>query len=813
MAGKQASMTLIEKATLTAGRDMWSTWALPQYDLASLRMADGPMGVTGGRVDERDIALLTPCGLALAASWDADLVRRVGKVIGDEALRMGVQAMLAPNLNLMRSPLAGRAFELFGEDPHLICELGSAWISGVQSKGVAAVAKHLVCNDSETDRRTMNARVDEATLREVYFRPFEHAATHGAWAMLTAYNRVNGVACAEQGAVIRGWLKDELKWDGLVMSDWFGTQNGPASLAAGLDLEMPGPARHMGSTLLDQASDQAHLDDAVARLMRLGQRVSRPAPYAADEGAQVRRLQVLEEAAAAGMVLLRNEGSLLPLTVRPDTTVAIIGPNAQVPCYQGGTFAKVALSSQALSPAEAITKRLQGGGATVLHAQGVSADYRIPPLTDLPLKTPAGEPGMLVRFEPDGTQSAAVQEVRRASSLIWFKDMPGVGNLLALDGQAWVKVRTGFTAERTGDHVFYLGGTGQASLAINGELLLSFDGMSVDADIMGKLMQAPHGHAACWLEAGAQVNLEFDMCIGRSLAHGIWFGCRPPERIDLLEQAVQAAAQADTAVLIVGETADAGLESVDRSTTCLPEAQVQLIERVCQVNKNTIVVLNVAHPVDTQCLTDAAAVLLAWYPGQEFGPALAAVLAGDREPGGRLPVTLARDETDYPVWSLTPDAQGDLHYHEQWWVGYRNFVARDQHPAFGFGYGQGYARFEYDGIALRVDNDVVHVDVTLRNVSLRAGKEVVQLYLQEPQAPGEPLRVSLKAFQAIHLQPGAVGEVRLQLDRKAFSRWSVDGAQWQMVPGVYSVQVGHALEDIVRRGQVEVTEQGELSVF
>jgi len=276
------SLSVAEKARLTAGMGMWSTHPIPHSTLGSVTLSDGPMGITGGRVDERDIALLSPCGLALGASWDRQLVSRVGDVIGEEALRTGTQALLAPNLNLLRSPLAGRAFELFGEDPRHIAELGAAWIDGVQRQGVGCIVKHMVCNDSETDRRTMNVVVDEATLREVYFWPFEVAASRGVWGMLTAYNRVNGIYCAEQHQAISQWLKRDLDWDGLVMSDWFGTQNGPASFRAGLDLEMPGPARHMGDHLLpalmDTDSDARRLDDAAARLARLAERVSHPLP-------------------------------------------------------------------------------------------------------------------------------------------------------------------------------------------------------------------------------------------------------------------------------------------------------------------------------------------------------------------------------------------------------------------------------------------------------------------------------------------------------------------------------------------------------
>ncbi|HHO0356523.1 TPA: glycoside hydrolase family 3 protein, partial [Klebsiella quasipneumoniae] len=435
------SLSVAEKARLTAGMGMWSTHPIPHSTLGSVTLSDGPMGITGGRVDERDIALLSPCGLALGASWDRQLVSRVGGVIGEEALRTGTQALLAPNLNLLRSPLAGRAFELFGEDPRHIAELGAAWIDGVQRQGVGCIVKHMVCNDSETDRRTMNVVVDEATLREVYFWPFEVAASRGVWGMLTAYNRVNGIYCAEQHQAISQWLKRDLGWDGLVMSDWFGTQNGPASFRAGLDLEMPGPARHMGERLLpalmDTDSDARRLDDAAVRLARLAERVSHPLPWDGSAAAEAQRRHTLEEAAAAGFVLLHNRQRLLPLAAQAGQRLAVIGPNATTPCFQGGTFARVALMPGLISPLEAIRQRFSAAGVEISYAQGVESDYRIPPLHHLPLRTAAGERGLDVAYATaDG--GVVHQEVRDASSLIWFRDMPGVGDMLRLTERATV---------------------------------------------------------------------------------------------------------------------------------------------------------------------------------------------------------------------------------------------------------------------------------------------------------------------------------------------------------------------------------------
>jgi len=371
-------LTLEEQLAMTAGAAMWSTVGYEKAGIPGLSMADGPMGIASGRVDERDIALLTPCPTALGASWDIELNARVGALVGGEAIRMGVDMVLAPNVNLARSPLAGRAFEYFSEEPVLAGVLGAAWTTGLQSTGTASVVKHLVCNDSETDRDRMNAVVDERTLREVYLLPFELCAQAGAGGMLAAYNRVNGDWCAEQHHVLTTIVKGEWNYPGLIMSDWFGTHSTAATLHAGLDLEMPGPARFLGYKANDALAkgelDPDRIRDAAARVTRAALRFRRDknAPITGKDADHL-----LVEAAAAGFVMLRNEGGLLPLVPGRDRHIAIIGPNAAAPCYQGGTFAKIAVSPDAARPLEAIMARF-AGHARVDYEPGVDPQPRLP---------------------------------------------------------------------------------------------------------------------------------------------------------------------------------------------------------------------------------------------------------------------------------------------------------------------------------------------------------------------------------------------------------------------------------------------------
>ena len=278
-------MTVDEKAALTAGIDGARTAPVPRVGLEGLRLSDGFNGVDGRRSDERDPSLCTPCASALAATWDVGLARALGGVIGREARRKGIDVVLGPMLNLPRSPLGGRAFECFGEDPFQCGAIGAAWIAGVQAEGVAATPKHMVCNDAEVARRSVDVVVDEATLHEVYLRPFEMAAAAGAWALMPAYNRVNGRLCHDAGWLLRELLRDAWAWDGVVISEWFGVSDGVRSAVAGVDLEMPGPARQFGRRLA-AAVDRGELDEAVlddmASAARAPGRTRRPASPSPD---------------------------------------------------------------------------------------------------------------------------------------------------------------------------------------------------------------------------------------------------------------------------------------------------------------------------------------------------------------------------------------------------------------------------------------------------------------------------------------------------------------------------------------------------
>ncbi|MBV9327128.1 MAG: glycoside hydrolase family 3 C-terminal domain-containing protein [Chloroflexi bacterium] len=796
-----AQLSLDEKVRLMTRVELPTPWEVPRIGLRPIRLSDGPAGVRPQSPD--DYPLLTPCETALAASWDPGLLRRIGELVGDEAKRRGVHGLHAPNVNLPRSPLGGRDFEQYSEDPLLSGTLAVAWLSGLQSRRVASVVKHLAANDSETERQLMNSVVNERVLREVYLLPFEMAVQAGAWGTMSAYNRVNGTFCGEQPYLLRQVLKDEWGFDGFVISDAGGTRSTAPAVLAGLDMELPGPGRpqRFGEPLAEavRAGEVAEevVDEAVLRILRLAQRAGILGSHSAPEVQPVDDPRgLLREAAAAGFVLLHNDRGLLPLKLKPGETLAVIGPNATEPAYQGGAFSQLPLPDSTETPLSAIRERFSN--VNVVHERGAPAARKVPLLREVPSVAAHDgvSPGLTVEYfwESTPADQPLVREVRTSGSMIWFR-MPGIGTPTA---PGRVLVSGILTPEVSGVHTFVAGSSAGFEVRLGGQLVAS-QPHPPTIDDMGYLMRPSLVTVERHLEAGVPVRLDVEVRFGPSKAHSFHIGCRPPTPTDLLERAVAAAQTADTVVLVVGETQDSALESADRSTTRLADDQLELIEQVCAANPRTVVVVNAAHAVDMPWAERAAAVMCTWFPGQEFGAALAGVLSGDLEPGGRLPVTFAQNEADYEVFDLTP-INHDLAYESEPTIGYRHFLKDGITPRFAFGHGLGYGSFAIENLAVeRTSESGARVAVTVRNTSGRAGKEVVQVYVRAPGNVGSGAP-ELKGFAPVWLEAGESRPISIDLDRRAFRHWQ-DG--WIITPGTYVISVGRSSQDLALQGSVQ----------
>jgi beta-glucosidase len=829
-----AALPVPEKVRLLSGADSWRTHDYPSIGLRPMVTSDGPNGVRGTTKDERRPSACLPSPSALGATWDADLVYRVAAALGAEARSKGVDVLLGPTVNLMRTPLGGRGFEFFAEDPVLTAGLASAYVRGVQSAGVGATVKHFVANDSETERWTYDTRLSESVLRELYLLPFEACVRDaGTWLVMAAYNKVNGIPMTENLRLLRDVLKNEWGFDGVVTSDWDAARSTHATALATLDLSMPGPHGPWGELLIRAVEEgivtEDLLDDKVARLLRLARRVgalteptSRPVPgvlsgLAAEETASRATANgrvpalvdagLLRSAAAESFVLLRNAGEALPLDQTRISRLAVIGPNALSPVIQGGGSAGVSPVSVAV-PADALRAALPDRVEVTVSA-GCQTWHSVPEPPPGTLTDPVtGMPGVHLEFT-DAEGAVIATEHRASANLAWWDGVP--------DGIGWGKpgrvvLTTTFRPEDSGSHLLSVAGVGGLLLEADGVTII--DGMTAVPDDPVEAMTRPGElRSALWLEAGASTRLraEFRPAPDGEGPLAIRLGIVPvTEDDDLLADAETIAVGADAAVVVVGSAELTESEGFDRRTLALPGRQDELIARVTAVNSNTIVVVNSGMPVLMPWAEQAAAVLYAWLPGQEFGTALADVLFGHAEPGGRLPVTIPADENSVPVLHAKPSSDGSLDYTEGLLIGYRGYDAAGIAPAYPFGHGLGYTTWEYESLDCArwlPDGGDLELSVLVRNTGSRPGKEIVQAYLAEPGDParrGRPVR-ALAAFAVVRAAPGETAQVTVTVPARSFARYDESLANWITQGGEFTVQVGPSSRDLRLTAAVRLT--------
>ncbi|WP_313543946.1 beta-glucosidase H [Leifsonia aquatica] len=792
IAGLLGSLSLEQKVRLLTGASFWTLHDEPQIGLDTIVVSDGPAGIRGQVWDERDASANLPSPTALAASWDVERVYRLGQLIAAEARRKGVGVALGPTVNIQRSPRGGRHFEAFSEDPWLSGVVGTAYVQGVQSGGVGATPKHFVANDSETDRMTVDVQVDERTLREVYLAPFERMVVEGgAWLVMSSYNSVNGVTMTEN-ELLRSPLKDEWGFDGVVVSDWMGVRDTIAAAVSSQDLAMPGPQGVWGDALVEAVRAgsvaESDVDEKVRRILRLAGRLGaldgvEAATPLAEPWPQESVDALLREAAADGMVLVRNEGGLLPLAA--DGSVAVIGQHARVARSQGGGSATV-FPQHVVTPLDGIEEAF--GADRVRFAPGAKSTESVLPLDARVAVDPVtGEPGVHVRFlDADG--GVVLDEHRFSGRLSWLGD-PVLGETAVVEAIAT------FTAPEDGEYAVGFAGLGLFRFEVDGEL--KSDGLFFPdgTDPFMAFLNPPKQSFPVRLTAGQTVELRLEhrpqMQAGLA-AVMFTLGYEEPfvDPEAELERAVALAAESETTIVVVGTTETLESEGFDRAGLSLPDGQDELVRRVLAVNPRTVVVVNSGGPVILPWLSEAPAVLLTWFPGQEMGGALADVLTGAREPGGRIPTTWAASEDDVPVWQVEP-VDGKLFYDEKLNVGYREWVRREQlggsAPAIPFGHGLGYTEWELGETA--VDGLTASIPVT--NAGERAGKQVVQAYLSRVSASElERPVLWLAGYAVVHAQPGETVTATITVEPRSLQHWSVDDHAWRTEPGTYALQLG-----------------------
>ncbi len=798
----ESAMTLDEKIGMVhGGRGSGYVGyipAIPRLCVPALKLEDGPGGVADGM---RGVTQL-PAPVAIAASWDTALARSYGAVVGAEERDKGANVDLGPTVNIVRDPRWGRAFESYGEDPYLAGQIAAADIRGVQSQGVMAQVKHWVSYNQETNRNrpTDDVVIDRRALHEVYMPQFRAAIDQGgASSVMCAYSTIDGAYACQNAYSQDSVLIGQWGFQGFITSDWGATHSTVASALGGLDVEMPG-SRYFGAALDTAVRDGtvpvSRLDDMVARVLREEFRFGLfDRSLTGDKAAVVtdaRHAAVARQGAEEGTVLLRNRDRVLPLDARRVRSIAVIGPSGGRAALSGGGGSAAVVAPYVVTPFEGIAQRA-GAGVRVRYAEGVLAPREAPPeVPAADLVPPSGHGhGLLGEFYAGMTLSghAVATRVDSAIGFNWHGRSPAAG----IPGQRWSARWTGtLTAPLRGTYTFALTSDDGGRLLVDGDTI-------IDAwRDRGPTTKT----ATMTLAAGQTVHVEIDYYQDRG-GSSLAFGWEPPEHPSMLERAVALAGSSDVAIVFAR---DFEREGADLPDIDLPGEQNALIRAVSAANPHTIVVLNTGSAVTMPWIDSVAAVIEAWYPGQEDGHAIAAVLFGDVDAAGRTPVTFPKRLADVPAARAAqwPGVDGRVHYDEGVDVGYRWYQARHVTPLFPFGFGLSYTTFGLSHLHVTRaggPKPTVAVGVDVANTGSRAGADVVQVYVRDPDASGEPPE-QLVGFRRVRLQPGETRHLEFTLAARAFAHWDDAMATWLVDAGTYRIGVGESSADLPLEAEV-----------
>jgi beta-glucosidase len=782
-------MTLDEKIAQLSGFDSFDLPACERLGIPRLRMTDGPLGV---RAHSGEKATAFPSGILTASTFDTALAERAAAAMADETLALGRDMLLGPCVNIARVPMGGRNFESYGEDPFLASRMAEAFVRGLQGRKALASVKHYALNNQEFERMSMDVRASERAMHEIYLPAFDAAVRAGAWTVMAAYNKINGLHASENGYLLNEILKKRWGFKGFVVSDWGATHSTVEAANEGLDVEMPSGEYFGGGRLQKALSEgkvsQAAIDDKVRRVLRarIGSgafdRREHDRPPRSSAGSPAHRELALAQA-REGIVLLKNDG-LLPLKAR---SVAVIGPNAQA-CRAGGGSSLVPAAAET-SPLSAL--RAQAGLDVVFEA-GVELPGRLLMMDPAWLSPPPGKGsgrGLFAEYfnnlELQG--EPALARVDEAVDFDWGDGPPaeGVG-------------KDGFSVRWTGR--LRVPRTGEYDLAVRSDdgARLWVDGGIVIDDWTDHAPATRSSRARLEAGRGYDIRLEYYERGGGAMVR---LGTVAPV-LGRLKEAVAAAAKAQAALVFVGTSPELEAEGFDRPSMGLPEGQDELIEAVAKANKNTVVVIESGSPVLAMGWAGkVGAIVQAWFPGQEGGLALADILLGRVNPSGKLPVTWPKRWEDCPAFGRYPGRGGAVDYSEGIFVGYRHFDRKGAEPLFPFGHGLSYTSFAYEDLSVDAGNDSaaspeMTVSVEVRNSGGLAGSEVVQLYVREKSPRLERPPQELKGFHRLDLAPGEKKRAVFKLGREAFAHYDPASHAWSVSPGLFELRAGSSSRDI-----------------
>ena len=792
-----ARMSTEDKIKLIGGSDTFFTQAIPSIGLKRFRMADGPLGVRNWGQ-----STAYPAGIALAATWDADLAKREGESLGNDSRARGVHFLLAPAVNIYRSPLNGRNMEYFGEDPWLASRMAVNYILGLQSKGVSGTVKHFAANNSEFDRHRSDTIVDERTLHEIYLPAFEAAVKEASvGAVMDSYNLINGEHATQNRILNVDILKSDWGFKGIVMSDWGAVHSDIPVVNAGMDLEMPGASFMTEKVLLPALKSgtvaQATIDDKVRRILSTAVRFGWLDREQTDTSIPLlsqASSKVALDAALESVTLLKNDGHLLPLDADRQHTFVVLGPNAAPSIVGGGGSSHVV---------PFFSDSILTGISDLVAARGKVYYLPVLPSTERFFSSTYFTSGKSSVYAGDTVEGKPLS-TGNPDRLNYWREMNNYGNEPAKGaddhGRTYLWHMT-YTPATSGKYVLVaaMGNRDRATIKVDGAVVLKqmdHDGAAVPA------------HTTVSLTEGKGVEVEVSYF---TLATAPHFGLGLATIDSLLSPAEkQLIGSADAVIVAVGMNATYEGEGYDRPFA-LPWGQDELIAEAVSLNPHTVVDVQAGGAVDVHSWIDSVPVLIdSWYGGQSTGTALARVLFG-RSPEGKLPMSWERVAEDNPTYNhyyeVAPPADRRIIYSEGLFYGYRYYTSMNKHPLFPFGIGLSYTTFDISNLKLTPGKDDARltVEFDVRNSGKIAGAEVAQVYVGDPSAKVKRPVKELKGFAKVSLAPGASQHVALTLNERAFSYYDVATHGWHMDLGRFDITVGNSSVDERLVGHVDLS--------
>ncbi|WVQ91624.1 hypothetical protein IAS59_005425 [Cryptococcus gattii] len=828
-------LTLDEKVSLLSGADWWHTVPVPRLGIPAVKCSDGPNGVRGRSHFKPTPATCIPCATALASTFDPTIISKVGNLLADECQAKGASLLLGPTVNIQRNPLNGRAFEGFSEDPHLSGMIAAAYIHGLQEKGIGACIKHYVGNDMEHQRSSVDVRIPERALREIYLMPFLLAQKYAKpWAVMTSYSRLNGLHVSENPRLLQNILRDEWKFNGLCISDWYGTYSTSESIKAGLDLEMPGPTMWRGEVAkwakIAGKLDQDDIDKCALRVLKFVQHASRARPdiisasYGPETMTDDPEIKALNRRVAAeSIVLLKNDRNVLPLNpvvrLKPGT------PSQNGSRTVSGGGSAYLLSSYAVTPLEGLSGAAKARGIAVEHAPGCYG-HKYLPMLDGWMKTADGKQGWTARFYNDDPRTTGglagaepIETTVLPGSRLRINDEKPEG----LAENFYLRLETYLTAPSTG--IFDFGmcvAGGRATLSVDDVEVIdngfkrkqtpgsSFYGVGTIEEtgtsefVEGRRYKvevfytyvADGGPLDRVANTGENRDGDNEERQPTLVMAALRVGCAPqivPQQA--IAEAISIAIRCDAVIAVIGTNMDIEGEGGDRPDLELPGLTNEFIQKLLVARPDTIIVNQSGSAVTFPWIDRASTVLQSWFGGNETGNAIADVMFGDVNPSGRMSLTFPykiQDCTAHLNWGAE---SGRVMYGEGIFVGYRGYQETEREVMFSFGEGLSYSTFEWGPLACdfsqpgKADDIKIIITLTITNHGPLAGAEVVQIYVSPLQSAScfRRPKQELKGFQKVFLHPGEAKEVEIVLDKWALAYYNDSASCWTAERGEFAI--------------------------